>query len=314
MSPSAPRPDGSADPVHQADPAQPAGDHGAEPPWAAADPGGDLAALLADAGPGAVDRLVTLPAVGADRRAGAVLRLVVAADGSPRARLRAVAVGPTDPDPAAAEAARLGWLTGRLPVPEVLAVDDLPGPGDTTWRVLATTAPAGLPASDPAAHRDAESAVAVVARAVRAVHDLPTDDCPFDAATAGRLARATARVDAGLVHPDDLAPAYRRLPPERLLHLLGESLAAVGDDESDVVVVHGDLRLDRILVDGGELSGVVGWHRAGVGDRYADLATVAADVAEHISPQALGPFLAAYGLELPSLAKVDAHALLDQLT
>ncbi|MFN8038930.1 MAG: phosphotransferase [Acidimicrobiales bacterium] len=304
------------------DPADPTGSRpdqaeptvAAEPPWREADPGSELAALFAAAGPHALDRLVALPATGGDRRAGAVLRLVVADDGAPRARLRAVPVGPDDPDPARGEADRLAWLAGRLPVPEVLAVDAVPGPGGSTWRVLATTVPTGRPASHPAAHRDAESAVAVVARAVRAVHDLPTDDCPFDAATAGRLAVAEARVGAGLVRTDDLAPAYRRLAPERLLHLVGEALAAVGDDESDVVVVHGDLRLDRILVDGGELSAVVGWHRAGVGDRYADLATVAADIATHISPQALGPFLEAYGLELPSLAKVDAHALLDQLT
>lgn len=287
-----------------------------EPPWALADPGGDLAAVLADARADAhaADRLLPLAATGADRRAGAVLRLVLAPDGTPRARLRAAPVVPGDPDPARAEADRLVWLAGRLPVPEVLAVDALPGPGGTIWRVLATTVPPGLPASDPAAHRDAESAVAVVARTVRAVHDLPADDCPFDAATAARLAIAAARVEAGLVTPDDVGPAYRRQPPERLLHLVGEALAVVGDDESDVVVVHGDLRLDRMLVDAGALSGIVGWHRAGVGDRYADLATVAADVADHISPQALGPFLEAYGLELPSLAKVDAHALLDQLT
>lgn len=286
----------------------------AEPRWREVDPGSELAALFAAAGPLALDRLVALPATGGDRRAGAVLRLVLADDGAPRARLRAVPVGPDDPDPARGEADRLAWLAGRLPVPEVLAVDLVPGPGGRAWRVLATTVPTGLPAADPAAHRDAESAVAVVARTVRAIHDLPVDDCPFDAATAGRLAVAEARVGAGLVRADDLAPAYRRLPPERLLHVVGEALAAVGDDESDVVVVHGDLRLDRIVVDGGELSGIVGWHRAGVGDRYADLATVAADVADHISPQALGPFLEAYGLELPSLAKVDAHALLDQLT
>ncbi len=272
-------------------------------PWDELEPTGGLAELLdgrriepvASFGPAAAARVL-------DPETGATVLYLKAA--------------PHDPDGAdrvQGEADRLRWLASRAPVPEVRAVDMLPGAG-RRWSVLALSVVSGLPASEPAAFRDADTAITVVAEALRTVHGLPVDACPFDASTAGRLAVATQRVHEGRVDAAALSPAYRHLSPERLLAVLKSSLGALPDDEGDVVVIHGHPVLAHLIADQGGLSGLVGWHRAGVGDRYADLAVVAASLARHVSPEALGPFFVAYGLELPSLAKIDAYALLAELS
>lgn len=257
------------------------------------------------------------PAVGSVRRGVHHVRLVDPDRGSVRAHVWAATPGRGPGEGAEVlddEAARLGWLAGRLPVPDVLALTSATA-DDARWTVLACSARPGVPADDPAAHRDADAAIATVAGALRAVHDLPVADCPFSATTGERLDRCRRRVELGLVDPADLAPAYAAHAPARLLGWLEAALAELGDPpDGDLVVTHGAPTLSNLLVDGGAPSGYLGWAGAGVGDRYADLAVVAASLATHVSAEALGPFFVAYGLELPSLARIDAFALLAQLS
>jgi aminoglycoside phosphotransferase len=254
---------------------------------------------------------------GSVRRGVHHLRLVEPDRGSVRAHVWAAQPGrgPGEgADVLGDEAARLGWLAGRLPVPDVQALTRVTVEG-VDWTVLACSTVTGQRADDPAAHRDADSAITTVAAALRAVHGLPVADCPFTAATDERLARCRRRVELGLVDPAELAPAYRAHAPARLLGWLEDALSSLDDpSDDDVVVTHGTPILANLLVEGGAPSGYLGWAGAGVGDRYADLAVVAASLATHVSTEALGPFFAAYGLELPSLARIDAFAFLAQLS
>jgi len=50
-----------------------------------------------------------------------------------------------------------------------------------------------------------------------------------------------------------------------------------------------------------------------VGDPYRDLATMAVDLAATMAPEALGPFVHAYGLDHADLVRLDWHVVVDQL-
>lgn len=238
--------------------------------------------------------------------------LVRAVDGT--ARFLKVATG--DPDDAespagalAAEHRNLRWLAGRVPVPVVVA---FASGRDGTF--LLTDAAPGSPATLPDHHQDPSALVRALATGLRRIHDLPVDEVPDAVGLEPRLARARTRVERGLVDPADFEPAYARYSPPRLLELLEAARPAAAED---LVVVHGDPTMANLLLgpdEAGELAtvGYLDVDRAGVADRYLDLAIAARSLATNVSPEVLGPFFHAYGIEAPDLLKVDFYVLLDE--
>lgn len=70
------------------------------------------------------------------------------------------------------------------------------------------------------------------------------------------------------------------LAPPDLQRRLTERLdEAVGDDPRVPVVMHGDLHAGNLLVDDGQLSGLVDWDRAAIGDPRVDVAYAAVSLA-----------------------------------
>ena len=142
------------------------------------------------------------------------------------------------------------------------------------------------------------------------VHELPVDGCPFARGVDHQLATVSARVERGAIDASRLAPAYQRYAPPRLLELLVASRPA-GDE--DLVVVHGSYGLGGVHLEHGAVTGYADVGRAGVADRYVDLAIAARELAHTISPEALGPFFVEYGIDYPDLRKIDFYVLLDEL-
>ena len=88
------------------------------------------------------------------------------------------------------EAAVMKWCAGRLPVPEVLALEA---------GVLAMSALPGVDLTGAAM----DCAVALTAEALHVIHSTPTEGCPFRADWATRLDQAEYRVKCGLVDERD---------------------------------------------------------------------------------------------------------------
>jgi kanamycin kinase/aminoglycoside 3'-phosphotransferase-2 len=207
------------------------------------------------------------------------------------------------------EVDRLRWFAGRLPVPEVVDVVT----DDQGLVVVVTRALPGLPATSDEHRGDVEALIRALAVGLRRVHDLPLDGCPFPSSADHHLAIARERVATGRVDPTHLDAPFRRYTPERLLELVEASRGSAEADPDDLVVVHGDFCLPNVLLDEGAVSGYLDLGRAGVGDRYLDLADVAGSLARNLSPEALGPFFDAYGLDLPDLLRIDFYVLLGEL-
>ena len=199
------------------------------------------------------------------------------------------------------EGDRLAWFAGRLPVAEVVAM----APG-----VLVTAPPAGSPGTEMVHHVEVEALIRAFAHSLRRIHELPIDDCPFPRGVDDELAAAATRVERGSIDTSRLAPAYQRYAPSRLHELL---VASRPPGDEDPVVVHGSYGLGAIHLEHGAVTGYLDLGRAGVADRYVDLAVAARELAATISPEALGPFFVEYGIDYPDLRKVDFYVLLDEL-
>jgi aminoglycoside phosphotransferase len=209
----------------------------------------------------------------------------------------------------AATAERPGPGPGAPGAPVVLAVADDPASRE---HYLVTSLPAGSPALSPEHRGDADRFVVTLAEGLRRWHERPVAPGPFRVDLDERIAHAADRVAAGVVDRRRFASFHARYSAAELLGHLRTMRAALPEraEVAPSVLVHGRPTLAHTYLDGDAVSGYVGLDRAGVGDRYLDLAVMARELADHVSPHALGPFFVAYGLPAPDVHRLDVWLLL----
>ncbi len=205
----------------------------------------------------------------------------------------------------AAEADRLRWLAGHVPVPAVqqciatrhkawLLMTALPG--RTAWQALA-------------ADRQGQRAVVDSLSAfLRRLHAIPVAGCPFDSGHVLRLAAARHRVETGAVDEDDFDDERAGWTAEQVWAALHRLLPFAPEP----VVTHGDFSLDNLLLHDGAVAGCIDVGRAGVADRYQDIAILWNCLGE-FDAALRTRFLAQYGIDRLDQRRLDFHLMLDEL-
>lgn len=184
------------------------------------------------------------------------------------------------------EAARTAWLASQgVTVPSILRVSNQPG----SYAILMHALP-GTPAD--VSILPAPRLAVALGKALAALHALQPADCPFDETLGVRLPRAAKAVAAGEIDGADFAAHNRRIAPEALLARL-----SAPQPTEDIVVVHGDATLSNLMVDTEGNVGFIDCSNTGRGDRYLDLAVLAADITEHLGAEAAASFSTAYGVQ-----------------
>lgn len=209
-----------------------------------------------------------------------------------------------------AERQRLDWLRDRLPVP---AVEGWADDGDSAWLLL--SAAPGVMAQDVGPQCDTAALVRALGEGLRRVHAVPIADCTFDERLDVRLARSAWTIEVGLVNEQDVH-AIHGVAPLALLHWLEATRPP--EPLADLVFVHGDYCLPNILItsDGAgapRVSGLLDWGRAGVSDRYQDLAIGARSLRHNLGPGWESTFFADYGLTAPDSVRLAYYEALDDL-
>ena len=199
----------------------------------------------------------------------------------------------------------LEWLASRLPVPRVLHFSQ----ESQTQHLLMTEAP-GSSAADELQATEAAQVISQLAEALRAVHDVDISACPFDMRLDVKLAEARARIDSGLVDEGDFEGVNMGRSAMDIYH----ELIATRPDYEELVFTHGDYCLPNIMLKDGAVSGFLDLGRAGVADRYTDLALAARSIRHNMGDERLvNLFFHAYGLGEVDWRKVDYYILLDEL-
>jgi len=201
------------------------------------------------------------------------------------------------------EAARLRWLSQHANVPSVLW---FAAEGDGRW-LLMTTLP-GTNAED--ARVPATIKVRLVAEALRALHAIDRSACPFDERLDAKIARAAENVRQGRVEE---AHFDEKNLGRSAADLFSEMLSKRPTHE-DLVVTHGDACFPNFMLDGATFTGFVDCGRAGVADRYQDLALICRSIEYELGTHWVARFFRHYGLDTLNQARLDFYRLLDEFS
>lgn len=200
------------------------------------------------------------------------------------------------------EAERLGWLAKQgMPCPRVIAHEVH---ARQNWLLMEAVdgvdlASSTLPASEQ---------VVLIVEALRRMHALDVDACPFDHLIGARVAIAELRAEAGLVDETDFDDERLGKTAEELF----VELQARIPREAKLVVTHGDACLPNIIVRDGRFAGFIDCSRLGVADPYQDLALTCRSIAHNLGEEWVQPFLDLYGIRRADPEKLDFYCLLDE--
>jgi len=198
-----------------------------------------------------------------------------------------------------AEMVRQRWLGRFMRVPDVRAFHYVE---NQAW--LLNTAIPGRTAYEALTSEPDEQIkiVSAIAEHLRALHAIPITECPFNSRHVLRLAEARRRLEAGQVVTSDFDPEHENWTPEQVW----EEMTALLPIEEDLVVTHGDFTLDNILIEGFEVTGLIDLGKAGIADRYQDLAPIWSNLGE-FGKRLQAHFFRAYGIEEPEIRKIRFH-------
>ncbi|HEY8576989.1 MAG TPA: APH(3') family aminoglycoside O-phosphotransferase [Devosia sp.] len=185
------------------------------------------------------------------------------------------------------EVDRLAWLaTTGLPCPAVL---DFVEGEDTEWLLMSAVAGADLTTMV----ERPEALCAIMADALRRLHQVDLATCPFDHRLDRKLGMAERNFVAGWVDESDFDDEHQGWSAGQVLDWVKRNRP----DEAHLVVAHGDACLPNIMALDGAVSGFVDCGRLGIADPWQDLALACRSIASNCGKQYVQHFLARYGAE-----------------
>ena len=200
------------------------------------------------------------------------------------------------------EADRLEWIGDLLPVPHALHRDQS---GDTTF-LLITERP-GIPLHECLKILPLEAVVEQFSVALRRIHSLPSEDCPFNKVLENELLESERRLRDGGLNESAFTQAAGATPAAVL-----EDLQRRRSIVRDLQFTHGDYCLPNVLLHDGEVSGILDWGIAGIADRHRDFMSIELTLRRNCGEEWIDRFYEFYGQDEVDAERVHYYWLLDQ--
>jgi aminoglycoside phosphotransferase len=142
---------------------------------------------------------------------------------------------------------------------------------------------------------------------MKTIHALPIDDCPFDATLDVKVEQARRNIELELVDENDFGEQRQGRTAEDLFR----ELVATKPKDEDLVFTHGDFCLPNVVLKNGRVNGFIDWGRAGIADRYQDIALLARSIKYNFGAE-WQPFLFETLKIKPDFEKIEFYTLLDE--
>ena len=207
------------------------------------------------------------------------------------------------------------WLEGKIPVPKVIAYEV---EEEKSYLFMSRTS--GIMSCDTYYLEHPQMLLEALASGLKMLWEVDVTDCPVVRDVDAVLKEARERVEKDLVDVEDAEPTtfgdggFEN--PEQLLEWLENHRPAF-----EPVLSHGDYCLPNVFLENGQIKGFIDLGRAGVGDKWNDIAlcyrslkhnfdgTYGGKVYEDFNPDMLFEKL---GIE-PDWKKIKWYLLLDEL-
>lgn len=201
------------------------------------------------------------------------------------------------------EKEKLKWLEGKLPVPRVLFYGT-----DETSEYLLMSEIKGVNASEPSHKDDLPAILTSLGAGLKTIHSVPIQDCPFDQSLGMKIEEAKNRVNQGLVDEDD----FDKVRKGRKARDLFKELITKRPLHEELVFTHGDYCMPNVIVENQKVSGFIDWGRAGIADKYQDIALAIRSISSNFGKEFVPFFLAGYGIKDVDGSKIDYYQLMDE--
>lgn len=197
------------------------------------------------------------------------------------------------------------WLQGKLPVPQVLGFAD-----DGVNDYLLISEMSGLPMHERQFEVQQDRLIPALAEGLRMLHSVDIHDCPFDRRLKVKIKEARERLKNGQVDADDFDDERQG----RTAQSAFDQLLKTRPKSEDLVFTHGDYCLPNIFIDPQTwaITGFIDWGRAGIADRYQDLALAARSLTYNFGSTGVEQLFQEYGLETIDHDKIAYYKLLDE--
>lgn len=213
------------------------------------------------------------------------------------------------------ECMMLKWLEGKLPVPKILYQVSREGKN-----YLLMSRVQGMMTCDEELMSKPEVLVSILAEALKTLWSVDISDCPMAWQLDKMLAVAKESVEKGEVDVDNVEPETFGengfAGPEELWAWL-----VANKPEEELVLSHGDFCLPNIFVQDGKLAGYIDLGRAGMADKWKDIAICYRSLLHNFSGvyggkvyEGFQPEMLFEALEIePDWDKINYYILLDEL-
>lgn len=204
----------------------------------------------------------------------------------------------------------MGWLKGRLPVPEVIHHEVFDGKSYLLMSRLC-----GVMSCDRTLLEEPEKLTELLASGLKMFWNVDISDCPYENGLYYKLKAARCNVEHGLVDSGDFYENGFE-SPEDLLYWLENNRP-----EEDLVLSHGDFCLPNVFIKDWEISGFLDFGMTGIADRYQDIALCFRSLKSNLEGKYGGATYSDFdanklfeklGIE-PDYDKIKYYILLDEL-
>ena len=199
------------------------------------------------------------------------------------------------------------WLTGKLPVPDVLHFEQYENENFLLMR--AVRGEAGCAYYEK--RRDPEQMIRIYSEGIRLFQSVSIADCPFTSDVATRLNELDFLLSNNLadIDPENWEDDTPFQDPQDLYAFLKTHQPA-----EDFVFSHGDFGDSNIFIANNHISGVIDLGRSGKADKWYDIAFCVRSIQNDLGnkPDYLDLFFNQLGIE-PNWDKIRYFILLDEL-
>lgn len=209
----------------------------------------------------------------------------------------------------------LAWLQGKLPVPQVFAYEVR---DDKSYLLMSRCR--GQMTCEEEYMKNPEAQAKVLSAGLKRLWSVDISGCPTEQGLTRKLTAAEYNIKNGLVDLDNVEPetfgenGFK--DPEELLRWL-----SAHRPEEEFVLSHGDYCLPNVFGTGNEVSGYIDLGRAGIADKWCDIALCYRSLSHNYSGRYHGRAYSGYddlllfkelGIE-PDWEKIRYYILLDEL-